>query len=189
MKSILLSSALVALLTLTGCSTKEPTIDVTDDAAQTMSSEPAPTASVEQTETIPEDVIAVDENGFANADSNEMTMSGIERKMQAVNFDFDKFNIRPDMQDKVVANAKLANVEAADYSIKLEGNCDEWGSDEYNYALGLKRANSVKTEMINNGVDAGRITMVSYGESNPLCTDKTQECWSQNRRVDFKLLP
>lgn len=187
MKSILLSSTLVALLAFTGCSTKEPAIDATEEAAPspvTTSAEPA-----ELAETVPEDVIVMDEEGFASADSNEMTMSGIERKMQAVRFDFDKFNIRPDMQENVSGNAKLANSEAANYSIKLEGNCDEWGSDEYNYALGLKRANSVKTEMINSGVDASRITMVSYGESNPTCTDKTKECWSQNRRVDFKLLP
>lgn len=187
MKSILLSSTLVALLAFTGCSTKEPAIDATEDTTPVAVS--APVESAEQTETVPEDVIVMDEAGFASADSNEMTMSGIERKMQTVMFDFDKFNIRPDMQENVSGNAKLANTEAADYSIKLEGNCDEWGSDEYNYALGLKRANSVKTEMINSGVDANRITMVSYGESNPACTDKTRECWSQNRRVDFKLLP
>ena len=73
--------------------------------------------------------------------------------------------------------------------IKLEGNCDEWGSDEYNYALGLRRANAVKAAMTAQGVSADRITMVSYGESNPVCTDKTKECWAHNRRVDFKLLP
>ena len=54
---------------------------------------------------------------------------------------------------------------------------------------GLKRANTVKTAIIAEGVDEKRITMVSYGESNPVCTDKTKECWAQNRRVDTKLLP
>ncbi len=182
MKSIFLSSALIALLALSGCSTKEPAIDTTDDSAKMAATDTL-------TETIPEDVMTVDADGFSGADSNEMTMSGIERKMQSVTFDFDRFEIRPDMQENVEGNIKLVNSDAQDYTIKLEGNCDEWGSDEYNYALGLKRANSVKTEMIQSGVDAGRITMVSYGESNPVCTDKTDACWSENRRVDFKLLP
>lgn len=180
MKSILLSTALIALLGLSGCSTKEPTIDTTD--ASTLAGADG------QTENISEDVMAVDADGFTGVDG-EMTMSGIEHKMQSVTFDFDRFEIRPDMQDIVTDNSELAKSDASAYTVKLEGNCDEWGSDEYNYALGLKRANSVKNEMINNGVDASRITMVSYGESNPVCSDKSEACWSQNRRVDFKLLP
>ena len=186
MKSIVLSSALIALLAFSGCSTKDPAIDATDESAQTA---PAETSSTMATETIPEDVVTVDTDSVGSADSNEMTMSGIERMMQTIGFDFDKFDIRADMQDKVVSNAKTANSDAMDYMIKIEGNCDEWGSDEYNYALGLKRANTVKSALLNEGVDEKRITMVSYGESNPVCAEKTQECWSQNRRVDFKLLP
>ena len=186
MKTIVLSSTLIALLTFSGCSTKEATIDATAQEEST-------TTSVNDgmtTETVPADsVVVVDEDGFGSADSNEMTMSGLERQMQTVQFDFDKFNIRTDMKPRVVANSELANAAASDYTIKLEGNCDEWGSDEYNYALGLRRANSVKSEMVSNGVAAERITMVSYGESSPVCTDKTKECWAQNRRVDVKLLP
>jgi peptidoglycan-associated lipoprotein len=186
MKTIVLSSTLIALLTFTGCSTKEATIDATgQEAASTTES-----TSEMTTETVPaEDVVVVDEGGFGSADSNEMTMSGLERQMQTVNFDFDKFVIRADMKPRVEANTNLAKVEAKDYMIKLEGNCDEWGSDEYNYALGLRRANAIKSAMTADGVAPERITMVSYGESNPVCTEKTQECWANNRRVDFKLLP
>ena len=90
---------------------------------------------------------------------------------------------------EMVKNDTEALNIAEKYSLKLEGNCDEWGSDEYNFALGLKRANAVKDELLNNGVASERITLVSYGSSNPVCTEKTQECWSKNRRVDFKLLP
>ncbi len=118
-----------------------------------------------------------------------MNMLGLERKMEVIYFDFDKFIIREDMQQNVKTNSDLANGAASSYTIKLEGNCDEWGSDEYNYALGLKRAEATKKDAVLNGVDASRITMVSYGESNPVCSEKTKDCWSKNRRVNFKLLP
>jgi len=73
--------------------------------------------------------------------------------------------------------------------IKLEGNCDEWGTDEYNYALGLKRAKTAKDALVADGVDAQKIIMVSFGESNPICTQKNTTCWKMNRRVDYRLLP
>lgn len=188
MKTLLLSSALIALLAFSGCSSKDPAIDATDESAQTQSQADT-TASEVTTETVADDIVVVDEQGVSAADSNEMTMSGLESQMQSVNFDFDKFVIRSDMEDKIKNNAAMAKGDAQSYMIKIEGNCDEWGSDEYNYALGLKRANTTKKALVNEGVEANRITMVSYGESNPVCSDKTRDCWAKNRRVDFKLLP
>ncbi|MFA6756952.1 MAG: OmpA family protein, partial [Sulfurospirillaceae bacterium] len=79
--------------------------------------------------------------------------------------------------------------EAVNLSIKVEGNCDEWGTDEYNYALGLKRAKSVKDALIAEGVPSDRIMVVSYGESNPVCSESNKDCWAKNRRAEFKLLP
>ncbi|MEA2111888.1 MAG: OmpA family protein [Campylobacterota bacterium] len=178
MKKVLMLSATIALLVLSGCSSKDSSIDPYDNGVEIK-----PDTTV-QTETIEGTGISVD-----TSDSNEMTMSALESRMQNITFAFDKFNISSDMQDRVDANSALASGNAANYAIKLEGNCDEWGSDEYNYALGLKRANSVKNTMIKNGIDASRITMISYGESNPACTDKTDSCWAQNRRVDTKVLP
>ena len=192
MKKVLLSSTVVAMLLLSGCSDKQPAIDASSNAASTTSGSENGQSNTESVAA--DNAVVTDENvesSSANNGSGEVdnSMSGIEKRMQTVNFDFDKFNLTPQMQSKVESNAKLANSVAADYMIKLEGNCDEWGSDEYNFALGLKRAKSVKNEMVANGVDAKRISMVSYGESNPVCTDKTQACWAKNRRVDVKLLP
>lgn len=186
MKHIALASALLALLVFTGCSSKEPSIDETSNNGASQTEEVAPVA----TETVPSEEVVIDESGAAEAaDANEKSMSGIEKELLSIYFGFDQFNVTTDMSEKVAQDAKIANAAAGNFMIKLEGNCDEWGSDEYNYALGLKRANSVKKALVTEGVDAGRITMVSYGESNPVCSDKTQECWAQNRRVDFKLLP
>jgi len=180
MKSIVLSSAVAALLVLSGCSTKEPAVDQkTEKVASPSVQEVAPVA----TETV------ASENSNVNASSNELSMDTIESKLPTLYFAFDKYDITPQMQEKIDAAAELGKKSAKSLSVKLEGNCDEWGSDEYNFALGLKRANAVKKVLIADGIDASRISLISYGESNPVCTEHTKECWSQNRRVNFKLLP
>ncbi|TXE85832.1 OmpA family protein [Campylobacter volucris] len=104
-----------------------------------------------------------------------------------VYFDFDKFNVRSDMQKVVVNNAKIFNSEAINSAIVVEGNCDEWGTDEYNQALGLKRAKAVKESLVAQGVNADRISVKSYGETNPVCTERTKACDAQNRRAEFKI--
>ncbi len=182
MKNVLMVSAVAALLVLSGCSSKDSSIEPYDNSGVTIQPETGGNANTE--ELSGEDVVVIE-----GTDANEMTLSALESRMKSVHFAFDKFSISPEMQDIIDTNSQLVKSDAKNYSVKLEGNCDEWGSDEYNYALGLKRANAVKSSMIRDGIDATRITMVSYGESNPTCTDKTEACWAQNRRVDFKLLP
>ena len=174
MKSIVLASAVAALLVLSGCGDKDPQVDANDGA---VSEQAAPVKSA---------------SSAASSSSSETAaeyMARIEKELKTIYFDFDKFNIKADMQANLSADATVANSNASKYQVKLEGNCDEWGSDEYNFALGLKRAESVKKALVAEGVNADRISMVSFGESSPVCTDKTKECWAQNRRVDFKLLP
>ncbi len=186
-KTLLLASTLVAILILSGCGAAEPTID--DTAGDDKKTE-VPTDV--QTESVGSDDIVVGEETGAssdNAKTNDTSMSALENKMNPIYFDYDKFKIKTSQEDSLYSNVKMVNGDAKNFMIKIEGNCDEWGSDEYNYALGLKRANAVKSALITQNVKAGRITMVSYGESSPVCNDKTQKCWSKNRRVDFKLLP
>ena len=181
MKSIILSSVVTALLVFSGCADKEPAVDEQSAVKQEVVQEVAEV----KTETVSSENSQVN----SNTNSNSMSMSDIESQLSSVYFAFDKFNVSSDMQSKISTGASIANKSGADFNLKLEGNCDEWGSDEYNFALGLKRANAVKKSLVAEGVDAKRISMVSYGESNPVCSDKTQDCWSKNRRVDFKLLP
>jgi len=181
MKSIVLSSVVTALLVFSGCSSKEPAVD-----------SKAQNSQVEEVQAVETETVSAENSAVNSSTDNAaaMTMAEIESKLPTVYFAFDKFDITPEMQEKIDAAAALGNSEAAkSLSVKLEGNCDEWGSDEYNFALGLKRAEAVKKALVADGVDASRISMVSYGESNPVCTEHTKECWAKNRRVNFKVLP
>lgn len=114
--------------------------------------------------------------------------SGGDNSLYSVYFGFDRFIIEGSKNIEVVKNnAKLIISSGA--NVRIEGNTDEWGSDEYNYALALKRASSVKDALIGNGVAEAKIDLVSYGESKPLCVEKTRTCWQENRRADFVLTP
>ena len=112
--------------------------------------------------------------------------------LESVHFAFDKYNLTDEMREITTSNYVKIDESTQSYDdlkIKLEGNCDEWGSDEYNYALGLKRAKATKDALVADGVDEKRIVMVSFGESNPVCTQRNTACWKMNRRVDYRLLP
>ena len=78
-------------------------------------------------------------------------------------------------------------VSHPDIKIVIGGYCDDRGSAEYNLALGENRANAAKTALVNAGVAASRIRVVSYGKEKQFCTDDTEECWQQNRRAQFSL--
>jgi peptidoglycan-associated lipoprotein len=189
MKRIAYLSGILALLVFSGCSTKEPTIDATANGSTLGSSTnnqaetTATTAPVSVSATDNSAVIAPVTNANAT-DSNANTNTATSNEaITSIYFDYDKFDIRDDMQEAMKTNMALTKNK----TVKLEGNCDEFGSDEYNFALGLKRANSVKTALVNGGMSADAISMTSLGEGNPVCAEKTQECWAKNRRVDFKL--
>lgn len=110
----------------------------------------------------------------------------VEKKadLGPIYFDFDKSFIRND--------AKPALQNVADYmkknrdtNIRIEGNCDERGTSEYNMALGDRRATSAKKYLTDLGVDANRVSTLSYGKEKPMCTEHNEGCWQKNRRDDF----
>ena len=102
-------------------------------------------------------------------------------------FDFDKSTIRPDAA--ATLDAKLPWLQAnPGMRIRIEGNADERGSDEYNLALGQRRAASAKRYLVDHGIAADRFDLVSYGEERPVCTEHNEACWQQNRRDDFRIV-
>lgn len=180
MKKVAFLSATVAMLVLSGCSSKEPAIDASANNKGTSIGTNG-NGTEANTNAVISPITNANANDAAAAASNGV--NGSDGGLVSILFDYDKFDIREDMQEAMTKNTLMVKGK----SIKLEGNCDEFGSDEYNFALGLKRANAVKSALVNSGVNADSITMASFGESNPVCLEKTQECWAKNRRVDFKL--
>jgi len=104
--------------------------------------------------------------------------------VQNVYFDVDQYAITSEKLSTISNNANLLRGE----NIKIEGHCDATGSDEYNYALGLRRAKAAKDAMVSNGINADSISLMSMGESSPACTSSSSaDCYSQNRRAEFRV--
>ncbi len=190
-------SAIGALLIVTGCS-KQPSLENAQNINEqnqtvTQTQQAAPTAlegGVVNTENANVESQTIEESNLGGT-SVTVGNKDFAKKISniVVYFDFDKYNIRKDQWPKVEKLAELIKSHPENYTIRIEGNCDEWGTEEYNYALGLKRANSVKKALIELGVDPKKLTVISYGELNPVCTAHAKWCWRLNRRDNFTYLP
>ena len=103
-----------------------------------------------------------------------------------IHFDFDKYNLTPTAQENLLRKAEWLR-QNPDATVTIEGHADERGTNEYNLALGDRRADSAKGFLVNLGISASRLTTISYGEERPLCNESNEECWSKNRRGNFVL--
>jgi len=114
----------------------------------------------------------------------EAPRSAMSLKLDTVYFDFDKSNIRDDA--KAILKANAAEIEETQGVITIEGHCDERGSEEYNLALGERRANAVKQYLVNLGVPESRLRTLSYGEAKPAVQGHDESAWRWNRRAAFR---
>lgn len=119
-------------------------------------------------------------------DSAERALEAAKNLFQSesVYFAFDKSVL--DGIAQATLNSKAEFLKAnPDIYFTIEGHCDDRGTNEYNLALGDRRAESTKSFLIDLGVEAYRISTVSYGEERPVCMEQTEECWAKNRRAQF----
>lgn len=178
MKKISIYSFLIASVLFTGCSQKS---DVTVDNGNSESAlNTIPDTKIEQVMDGSFELAGTADNGVY------YVINGKKVLVENIYFAFDKYDLSAEMKDKAMSNASKLSALNESTIVRVAGNTDEWGSDEYNYALGLKRAKTVKDVLVNNGVNA-KVALLSYGESKPVCTEKNKECWQKNRRVNHTL--
>jgi peptidoglycan-associated lipoprotein len=173
MKHVALYLAIAAIAA--GCASKETKTDapVTDRSAGV--TQPSRSASGSTTTPAQQPNIA----GNPLKDPNNILSK------RSVFFDYDSNAVKDEYKNLVQAHSRYMG-DKRDSKIRIEGNCDERGSREYNLALGQRRAESVKKMMTVQGVQDGRIETISYGEEKPMAQGHDEQSWSQNRRADIK---
>ena len=105
-------------------------------------------------------------------------------RQRVVYFDLDQDALKPEFQAAMSCHAKYLR-DRPSARLRLEGNADERGSREYNMGLGERRGNAVYSALQAAGANSSQLTVVSYGEERPLCTESSESCWAQNRRVEI----
>jgi peptidoglycan-associated lipoprotein len=96
-------------------------------------------------------------------------------------FDYDRYDIKDEGRSTLQRQAAFFKMYKQ-YSATVEGHCDERGTREYNLALGARRAEAVKSYLVSLGIDAARLSTISYGKERPVCVESIEDCWSKNRR-------
>jgi peptidoglycan-associated lipoprotein len=102
-------------------------------------------------------------------------------------FDYDKYDVA-DTYKPVLKSVSSWMAKNTSARLSIEGHCDDRGTNEYNLALGDRRAKAVKDYLVSLGVASDRINVISYGEERPLCSEQTEACWAKNRRAHFTVL-
>ena len=174
MQKAALYIAIAAILAACGSKEVKQDVPVTDKSAGTGST--ATTSSTSSTTGLPSSTVS----------STSLTTGTLANR--SVFFDFDSNAVKDEFRPLVQAHSKYMTAEKRDASIRIEGNCDERGSREYNLALGQRRAEAVKKVMTVLGVQDGRIETVSFGEEKPMGDGHDEAAWAKNRRADIKYL-
>jgi len=104
-----------------------------------------------------------------------------------VYFDYNKYELRPDARDRLAKNAQFMK-DHPELVFTIEGHCDERGTNEYNLALGEKRASTAVSYLSRLGTPTSGVSTISFGEERPNCTQATENCWWQNRRAHFLIV-
>ncbi len=109
-----------------------------------------------------------------------------EGPLKNIYFDFDRYDLHMDARETLKTNAEWLESHPS-VRAEIEGHCDERGTNEYNLALGAKRANAAKSYLVTLGVSPDRLSTVSYGEEAPVCREHTEDCWQENRNDRFAI--
>lgn len=167
------------LLGLAGCSST---------TAKPELSSPAPARPPVARKVEPGSAPATGRSSLEAFQRGESTATPASSPLKEVHFDFDRYVLRGDAREALNANADWLKAHSS-VVVEIEGHCDERGSNEYNMALGAKRAQAAMNYLITRGVAANRLSTISFGEEVPVCEEHTEECWAKNRRDRFIIQP
>ena len=168
-KTMILTLCLaVALASITGCAGKKKPPEKQQTVQRAPERKPAPAPKIQEPPKRPEQRDTVPAN----------------LRLDTVYFDFDKSNIRSDQRSAMNRNAEILS-KYKTVRIQIEGHCDERGTNEYNLALGQRRADAAKQYLVEYGISSSRISTVSYGEERPVDRGHNETSWSKNRRCAF----
>ncbi|MEP7343824.1 MAG: OmpA family protein [Gemmatimonadaceae bacterium] len=180
------SVSFVFLFALAACSTKQP-------------STPPQPSPVPATDSPDRDAARRDSIARAEAEREAARLDALARAererrvnearatiLQLVHFDYDRADLSAESQRTLDAKLGILK-DTPELRLRITGHTDERGSDEYNLALGQRRAASVKRYLVEYGITPNRLDIVSKGEESPLCNESDDSCWRQNRRAEFEI--
>ena len=171
MRPVLSSVTLVALILtflFVGCAKEEPPPPTTEPPPRPVAPPPPPPAPTPTPPPGP----SISQQAFQ------------EFQNQDISFDFDKYDLRTDARTVLDRKASFLNQNSS-VRVQIEGHCDERGTNEYNLALGERRANAAKQYLTTAGISAARLSTISYGEERPLDPGHNEAAWARNRRAHF----
>ncbi len=167
-----------------GCP-KKPPKEATQTTPPAVTEKPAPAEEVpkehgfDETREVPSTPIEDQDSALAKLNA--------QKPLGTIYFEFDKSDLRSDALDQLKKNAEWLKANSK-HRVRIEGNCDERGTTEYNLALGDRRAATAKSYLVRAGIDASRIETISYGEEHPESPGHTESAWAKNRRDDFIII-
>lgn len=190
-KIFLVSIAVVAVLLMPACRSSRKTVPPATDTTASVPDVPPPPPAAEPT--VPEPTDFVQENvqeEVIPSDVEELNRWAQQKGyIRDAFYNYDESTLDDAAQSALTTSANwLKGKDGANYNLLIEGHCDERGTEQYNLALGDRRANSAKDYLVTLGVDAGRIRTVSYGEERPFESGHDDSSWAQNRRAHLVLV-
>ncbi len=170
-----LGLVLVALLWLTGCS-PVPTSAPEGPSTESMAAKQTPDREATQPTSL--------EAFRRGTEIPSAPSTASSSALKDIHFDFDRYSLQPDARKTLRSNAEWLKASLSARA-EIEGHADERGTNEYNLALGAKRAQAAKDYLATLGVSPDRLPTISYGEELPVCKERSEGCWKRNRRVHF----
>ncbi|WP_432822507.1 peptidoglycan-associated lipoprotein Pal [Trichloromonas sp.] len=176
---LLLSLTLIAAL-MSGCAKKPASVVVDPMGAPVVSTMPSDSVAGYGDGSISDQAVG-DRSGYGSGAMGDGSVYGLNR----IYFEFDQFTLSAEARDILASNVAYMKANPG-LRVRIEGHCDERGSDEYNLALGERRASATKSYMVSLGIEPSRLSIISYGEEMPLDPGNSDSAWSKNRRAEFK---